>query len=311
MSMRFRNCVVTFLITLTVFLPLCVFSTKLNNKADDNEKGYLVENGKTMVYLGDVCEKAGIAIEWDKYGKSMVLKKGAVRIKLLAGSNEIAVNDKSMTLNGKVLLRSGRVLVPIGFPWGFLNVSANVPDNKKSLLVRKGPVVFYGDSITKGFPLNKHFLGVNLLNKGVSANKVSNALDRIGEVTGSKPDKVFIMLGTNDLWTNTDTKTTIGNYKKIITTIKSECPYADIVVQSVLPFGRKATDRNPYVKNDAVDKLNAELQNLAKRHGVSYIDIGKLYKDSEGNLSAQHSGDGVHISAGSYSLWANYIRGLL
>ncbi len=184
-------------------------------------------------------------------------------------------------------------------------------DGKKSLVEKNGPIVFFGDSITWGFPLNKHFVGANLLNKGVSGNTTADALKRIREVTDSKPHKVFIMLGTNDLWTNTDMYTTMKNYEEIITTIRSACPYADIVIQSVMPFGAKATDTNPYATIIAVDNLNARLQTLAKRYGLIYVDVGKLYKDSEGKLRPEYSGDGVHICCSSYSLWANYIRKLV
>ncbi len=301
----YKKDIVTVLLIAITFLPVSVFSFK---SLADAEKTYVLEKGKPMVYLRNVCEKIGTSIEWDNITKGIVLKKGTVKIELYVDSNEIYVNDECKTIKGNMHIKDGKALVPLDFPWNYLNASVNMADNKKSLSIKKGSVIFFGDSITQNFKLNNYFKGANVLNKGVSGNRTSDALKRINVVTDNKPDKVFIMLGTNDLWESTDIEVTMENYGKIITEIRTKCPYADIIIQSVMPFGKNATARNPLATNDAVNRLNTRLQEMVDVYGLTYIDVGRLYKNSEGKLNSKYSSDGIHISYSSYKLWADYIR---
>jgi hypothetical protein len=60
-------------------------------------------------------------------------------------------------------------------------------------------VVFVGNSLTEGFPLTEMFHNINIKNRGISGNTISDVLDRITPIAQAHPRKMFIEIGINDL----------------------------------------------------------------------------------------------------------------
>jgi hypothetical protein len=66
---------------------------------------------------------------------------------------------------------------------------------------QKGGVVFVGDSITEGFPIDE-ILQCNkpMYNRGINGDTSIGVLDKLKEeVFDLIPSKVFLLIGTNDL----------------------------------------------------------------------------------------------------------------
>ncbi len=61
-------------------------------------------------------------------------------------------------------------------------------------------------------------------NRGISADVTEGVLLRIDEVTDSKPLKIFIMIGINDLAFGYSKKEILQNFKAIINKIKNDSP---------------------------------------------------------------------------------------
>lgn len=59
-------------------------------------------------------------------------------------------------------------------------------------------IIFLGDSITDRCEWFELLSNPNVKNRGLSGDKTSGVLDRLSEITESKPFKVFIMIGVND-----------------------------------------------------------------------------------------------------------------
>lgn len=305
-----------FLLVFILFaVPINFFTGALFYKAS-NSYGmstdyYVMENGKPMILLRNMCNMIGASIAWNKDTKEILCTKGIVEIRMSLNSKKVYVNDIPKSMDASVVIKGGRALVPLGFPWKDMNIGVSWNGNKKLLTISKGPIVFFGDSITQGFGLRKYFTSGNLINKGVSGNTTRDALKRINDVISKKPDKVFIMLGTNDIWTLMDEEATIDNYNDIINKIRTACPYVEIIIQSVLPMGKNALYRNPDVSNKGIDSLNLRLKEMASVCCLEYVDIGILLKDKNGNMDDQYTEDGVHIRSSAYGIWANKIKGLV
>jgi len=305
------NKIVLLIIAVSIILvSFLTGSPSLNsyNSYGISSKDYVLENGKPMIILRNICSMIGANISWNKNSKEILCKKGIAEIKLTIGSKKIYVNGKQKQMDSEVIIRGGKTLVPLSFPWKDINIAVSWNGNKKMLSISKGPIVFFGDSITEGFNLKKYFTYSGLINKGVNANTTGDALKRVNEVIDKKPDKVFIMLGTNDIWKAMDVRVTIDNYNDIVTRIRTACPYTDVIIQSVLPMGKNAFERNHLASNKSIDNLNIKLKNMAKDFDLKYVDIGILLKDNNGNMHSKYSDDGVHIKSNAYSIWADKIR---
>ena len=101
-------------------------------------------------------------------------------------------------------------------------------------------IIFLGDSITDRCEWFELFSNSLIHNRGLSGDKTSGVLDRLSEITESKPDKIFVMIGVNDLRHNVKIDSILVNYNKIVKTINSESPSTQIILQSVLPVNNKS-----------------------------------------------------------------------
>lgn len=169
-------------------------------------------------------------------------------------------------------------------------------------------VVLLGDSITEGFDVTKNFPRRRVLNRGISADVIGNALPaddnrgvlkRLGEsIYDCSPTDVFLMIGINDLGTGHTPEVMEAGYREILTQVKSQAPRVKVHIQSLLPC------RNNYAKHNAnVLDFNARLRKLAEEFGYDYLDIHALAADDKGELKAEFTGDGLHLNAAGYEPW--------
>ena len=65
---------------------------------------------------------------------------------------------------------------------------------------KTGGIVFLGDSITEGFPLDTAFPDGSVINRGISGDKIEGVTERLDvSVVVFKPRRVYLMIGVNDL----------------------------------------------------------------------------------------------------------------
>ena len=193
-------------------------------------------------------------------------------------------------------------------------------------------VVFLGDSITqageskegegtyKGFITSlKENVGqeMELINKGISGNKVSDLLLRYKyDVLELKPDIVFIYIGINDVWhkydwgTGTDIDVYEDGLRKIIADIKIKG--AKIILCTPTVIGENSGEfklNNSFKDIETMDIMNKDLdafsdviRNLSSEFNTELLDLRKKFKDyiSENNTENVYKGiltsDGVHLN---------------
>jgi len=167
-------------------------------------------------------------------------------------------------------------------------------------------IIFLGDSITDRCEWFELFSNPNIKNRGLSGDKTSGVLDRLSEITESKPDKIFIMIGVNDIRHNICMDSILTNYNRIIKTIKAESPKTRIIIQSVLPVNNKIG--KPKTTNVQVDSLNNFIKNMTRKFNIPYVDINSKLKDVEGRLDKKYTEDGLHINGNGYLVWKSVIE---
>lgn len=174
-------------------------------------------------------------------------------------------------------------------------------------------VVLVGDSITEGFEVAKYFPGRRVLNRGIGADVIGNALPdddnrgllrRMNEsIFDCAPTDVFLMIGINDLGSGRTPSVMEAGYREILEHVKSKAPTVRVHVESVLPT------RGQYAKHNAnVNDFNARLQRLAKEFDYDYVDLHSLMTDARGELSAEFTADGLHLKPAAYKIWRSEIR---
>lgn len=166
----------------------------------------------------------------------------------------------------------------------------------------KGGVVFVGDSITHGAEWNELFGRTALYNRGIGGDTTTGVLARIDSVIALAPERLFLMIGVNDL--NSRQDGIAERYDRILQVLGERLPSTRVYVQSVLPVTEDwmATD------NASIDALNVEIQSIASRRGLPYIDLHSLFEDETGALRSELTNDGIHLMAEGYAIWRDAIR---
>lgn len=170
-----------------------------------------------------------------------------------------------------------------------------------------GGTVFLGDSITEGFPLDAVFPGQNVVNRGIGGDTIEGLTERLDVcVEALAPRRVYVMIGTNNLWwasPNATTDDLAALCATLLDRLRAAAPQALVTVQSVLPSSGDAAGMNPRTR-----ALNERLKQLAESRGMIYLDLQPLMADSEGRLRDEFTTDGIHLTAAGYEAW---LEGLL
>jgi lysophospholipase L1-like esterase len=169
-------------------------------------------------------------------------------------------------------------------------------------------VILVGDSITEGFDVAKYLPGRRVINRGIGADVIGNALPaddkrgvlkRLDESFFNLPaTDVFLLIGINDLGDSHTPDQLEAGYREILEKVKSGAPRIKVHVQSLFPT------RGNFAKHNAnVNDFNERLQKLAKEFGYDYIDLHSLMADDKGELKQELTTDGLHINADGYKIW--------
>jgi len=183
-------------------------------------------------------------------------------------------------------------------------------------------VLFVGDSITQGWNgkdakkvWDEKFKAWNPGNIGIGGDRTQHVLWRITEgkeIEKIDPKVVVLMIGTNNSGQNTAEQIAEG-VTAIVNEIKKQKPKAKILLLGVFPRAGKgpakdatevkAADLQPKIK--AVNDIIGKLDDGGKT--VKYLDIGKVFLDSDGDLSKKIMPDYLHLSGEGYAKWAEAI----
>lgn len=166
-------------------------------------------------------------------------------------------------------------------------------------------IIFVGDSLTDFCEWQELFRDVSIKNRGIAGDTTSGILNRIDNLVESKPQKVFIMIGINELLQGETVDKIVGNYQLILKTFKEKNPQTKVFVKSVLPLNKKFAD--PKINKNVIE-LNAKLKKLSTSFLYQYIDLFPFFLGSNNQLDAQYTTDGLHLNGKGYLLWKNIIE---
>ena len=127
-------------------------------------------------------------------------------------------------------------------------------------------IVFLGDSLTDYYDLDKYY-DTKIVNSGVEGWTTDDILNSLDEkVFKYYPKKLVLLIGTNDLRDEKDTKYIIENIKKIVEEIKKKRPYTKIYIESLYPINNTndskiSHDMVGVRKNEDIQEINKNIKN--------------------------------------------------
>ncbi|MEM1164939.1 MAG: GDSL-type esterase/lipase family protein [Planctomycetota bacterium] len=167
---------------------------------------------------------------------------------------------------------------------------------------RDGEIHFVGDSLTHRFPWAQCFADLPVYNFGIGNDTTSDLLNRVETFAARQPDKIFLMIGTNDLEMGrfADHDLFALNTERLLERIAAITPATRVYIQSVPPT------QNPLAAGAAA-RFNERLERLADERGAVYIDLHSHFVDERGDIRAGLFTDGTHLSTAGYAIWARVI----
>ncbi|UKO96404.1 GDSL-type esterase/lipase family protein [Nostoc sp. UHCC 0870] len=167
-------------------------------------------------------------------------------------------------------------------------------------------IIFLGDSITDQGEWSELFNDNKIRNRGIGGDTVEGILNRIDQILESKPRKIFLMIGINDLASERKSLRNVLNlYKNMLIKIKSESPNTKVFIQSLLPVNNQ---KRYLYDNYHIIKFNSELKELSKEFDYEYIDVFSHLSNSDNELDNKYSLDGIHLNGQAYLIWKEVIR---
>jgi lysophospholipase L1-like esterase len=167
-------------------------------------------------------------------------------------------------------------------------------------LNEKYKTIMLGDSITDEAQWDELLNSDTIQNRGISGDTTDGVIDRLNPI-GKNIEKVFIMIGVNDIMRGKPVDEVYLNYLKIIQFFKEK--NIKIHIQSTLYIGesRKA-DFNP-----KIEELNKRLEKYTSENQITFINLNPIFAPNK-ILKKEFTFDDLHLNGSAYNLWATKIK---
>lgn len=177
---------------------------------------------------------------------------------------------------------------------------------------------FIGDSRMEGFRMasgitqGQFFTSVGMSLASMRSENVIQTAD--GNITvaaalsGGSYDKIYIMLGTNDLG-EYDWDSFRDGFVSTIERFREIQPSTIFYICSVIYVEEDKVYDTTYINNTNVDKINSILLDICEEEdGFYYLNLNEILSDGHGSLIAGASSDGVHLENGYCRQMLEYLK---
>jgi len=181
--------------------------------------------------------------------------------------------------------------------------------------VKQGNVdlLLIGDSITHmwgGVPQpggpgqylwDKYFGSRNAVNLGFGWDRTQHVLWRLehGEIDGIHPKVAVVMIGTNNIGSNSNDDIATG-IDTIVSTLRHKIPKIKILLLGIFPRDHLPDTFNRKVVADVNEKISV----LGREKGIAYLDLGSKFLEPDGTISKDMMGDFLHPTPKGFAIWA-------
>ncbi len=163
-------------------------------------------------------------------------------------------------------------------------------------------IVMIGNSLTEqGGNWSTRLDIEGVINRGISGDNTQGVLARLGEIICAKPKSVFIMIGTNDLWTDFSVEEVGESIDLIASTLFEALAESEIYVQTIMPLEKE------HEMTNRLASINQEIRSFQNK-GYKVLDTFEAMANSEGYLESNLTNDGVHLTEAGYRKWADFLK---
>lgn len=150
---------------------------------------------------------------------------------------------------------------------------------------------------------NRYLAPLDLRNMAFGWDRIENALWRVyhGTLDGYTAKHVVIMIGTNNLSTNSNDEIMTG-LKWLVEAVQLRQPQAAILLSGIFP--RRDMEKRVKEINEAITKLAAAMK-------ITYINPGRVFLAAGGKIDESLFSDGLHPNAAGYNKLAPVLAGYL
>ena len=179
---------------------------------------------------------------------------------------------------------------------------------------------FIGDSRTDGFLIYSGIgCGENLTSNGLSIFKLETkkaitidgqSYTALEALSRKQYGKVYLSLGVNELGYYDD-QGFYEAYCRAIDAIRACQPNAVIYIQGLIPLNESviaATGGASYLTNEHLLVYNDLMKKAAEEKQVAFLDLNPAFTGSDGQLPADASKDGVHLTKPYCEQWLDYLK---
>ncbi len=155
--------------------------------------------------------------------------------------------------------------------------------------------VMIGDSITEMAPWKDMFPEVDILNRGASGDTVSGVEARLEAILRAKPNRAFVLIGTNDLNLGNPVDEVLTKYASVVERLKTA--EVETAIHTVPPC-EPVLEICDGKRREAERALNEGIARLAREKGVALIDLATSFPSG-----TEYRADGVHPTVAGYKAW--------
>lgn len=170
--------------------------------------------------------------------------------------------------------------------------------------------LFIGDSRTVGLyeygtlQNADYFCDIGLASYKIE-NEYIDGYTIYDKLSNNEYGKIYVMLGVNEIGNDFDY--TMNSFVKLINIIKEYQPDSLIYIMANLHVTQDRQSQGDAITNSNINNLNSAMSELADGQKIFYLDVNKIFDDSEGNLISECSNDGVHVVAKYYQTWCEWL----
>ena len=174
-------------------------------------------------------------------------------------------------------------------------------------------IIFIGDSIIEYYPLQE-LLGTSktIVNRGIRGYQTGLLRENLdAHLYGDAVDQIVLLIGTNDIGKDVPMNETLNNLESVIQTISRDYPLSQIKLVSILPVHQgEEYKQTVYIRtNEKIKALNQAYQDLASAYmQVEFVPVFENLLDQEGQLKADYTTDGLHLSVAGYQALSNTLK---
>jgi lysophospholipase L1-like esterase len=178
----------------------------------------------------------------------------------------------------------------------------------ETLSTSEPEIIFLGDSLTDLCEWSEFFSTKQVKNRGICGDTTDGVLNRLPNIIESRPQKLFIMIGINDLSQGREVLEILNSYKVILETLQEQTPKTKVFIQSLLPVNSQEFPNRKPETNKKIIEINEALKEFAKDFSFQYIDLHSSFLDKNSEVDAQYTSDGVHLNGQGYLIWKRIIE---